>query len=138
MERPEDGAGPLHGVTPGTGARPEAESAAARVKLEQVCTLLLDPIPEHLDRSAELLAEAVNHLSAWSEASASAAASRSGRQAVEVRQLRSGLARARRLLEAAAEFHAGWVSCAGALCAGYTRCGQPGLVAHNSRLWAQG
>ena len=136
MESPEDGAVP-RAVGPEIGATPETETAAARTILEQVCLLLVEPAPENLDRSAELLADAVTRLTRWRASLPANPAHRSSRQA-EIRQLRTSLARARRLLEAAALFHAEWVRCAGALCAGYTRCGEPGMVAHHSRVWAQG
>ena len=132
----EDGAGPRAG--PEIGATPESAAAAVGATLEQVCVLLVEPAPDHLDRSAELLAGAVKRFSGWRESLSITGARRSGREAVEMRQLRAGLAHARRLLEAAASFHAGWARCAATLCAGYTRCGQPGVVAPQSRVWAQG
>ena len=137
MASREDGGGSEYEAKPEIAASLTAESAAARAILDQVCILLLEPTPAHLDRSAELLAEAVKRVTACREEPPATISDRR-QQTDDVRKLRTGLASARRLLEAAARFHAGWVGCAGALCAGYTRCGQPGVVAPHSRLWAQG
>ena len=118
---------------------PQAACDAARATLEQVCVLLIDPTPEHLDQAAELLAQAMERLAIGrATATGPAPYARPARRREDLRQLRAVVIRARRLLEAAARFHAGWVRCAGAMCAGYTRSGQPGAVEHASRLWAQG
>jgi hypothetical protein len=136
MGGPEAGAGPANGANPDPVALFRAHTAAIHETIDQVCTLLVEPTPEHLDRSADLLAQAMTRLAACREMPAGSG--RSSPAVVQIRQLQTGLARARRLLEASAAFYAGWVSCAGALCAGYTRGGQPGALAGHSRLWAEG
>ena len=137
MEGPPEDAGRRQ--RPEDGGTPQAACAAARASLERVCALLIEPTPKHLDQSAELLAQAVERLAICRvPAPGPVPAAGPARHTQDLRQLRAVVIRARRLLEAAAHFHAGWVRCAGALCAGYTRSGQPGALEHASRVWAQG
>ena len=112
--------------------------AAARTEVERACHLLLSPTPEQLDQSARRLSDAVAAVTACREAARGSSQPPGPSVAAEARSLQQSIGRARRLLEAAAAFHANWVQYLGALCAGYTDRGEAAAVERASRLCARG
>lgn len=110
--------------------------AAARVEIDRVCQMLLDPTPQQLDESSAVLQAVVAEMGACREASRAARPASDARG--QAHRLAASLRRARLLLEGAARFHADWIRCLGALCAGYTDRGEPSAIARRSRICAQG
>jgi hypothetical protein len=111
--------------------------AAARKELERACDLLLAPSPEALDRCADLLQAAVAQVTA-SQAAIATPAEREPGAAAEGRRLQSAVRRARRLLDAAAEYHQNWARRMGTLSAGYDSRGEPAAVERGRRLIVRG
>jgi hypothetical protein len=118
-----------HGVT--------EQLAAARKETERACDLLLAPSPEALDRCASLLQAAVAQVTASKAALASPAQREPGATA-EGRRLQAAVRRARRLLEAAAEYHQNWARRIGTMSAGYDGRGEPAAVERGRRLIIRG
>lgn len=110
--------------------------ALAGAEIDRVCQMLLDPTAERLDKSGALLETIVGELTACRDAIRAAGPLPGARE--QVRLLARSVRRVRVLLESAACFHAGWIGCLGALCAGYTERGEPGAVARPSHLWTEG
>jgi hypothetical protein len=107
--------------------------AAARNAVDDACQLLLSPTPQQLDDCSRLLQSAISEVCGVREGV------RTPTDALrQVRLLRASIGRAARLLESAASFHAHWIRCLGALCAGYTGQGQPAALDRGARLLAQG
>jgi len=111
--------------------------AAARKELERVCDLLLAPSPEALDQCASLLQSAVAQVTASKAAIATPAPRQPGATA-EGRRLHAAVRRARRLLEAANEYHQNWARRIGILSAGYDGRGEPAAVERGRRLIIRG
>ena len=107
--------------------------AAARAQVDRACHLLLSPTPQALDRCAQLLASALSELTACQGDSAPASRART-----EAQRLHRSIGHTRRLLEGAAAFHQNWIRWLGALCAGYTRHGEPASLERVSRLVTEG
>jgi len=109
--------------------------AAARTALDRACQLLVSPTPEHIDGCARLLETAISEVS--SPKLPPNAASRQDALG-QARLLKRSIGRTARLLDGAALYHANWISCLGALSAGYTPLGQPANVERHARLLARG
>lgn len=110
--------------------------AAAGAEIDRVCQMLLDPTVEQLDQSSGVLEVVAAEVAACREASRAAPPEAAACE--QARRLAQSVRRARALLVGAAGFHAEWIRCLGALCAGYTDRGEPSAVSHASREWARG
>ena len=110
---------------------------AARAEVDRAGHLLLAPTPEQLDQSTRVLAAAVAAITACRDAARRSPTSIPS-VAEEARRLQRSILHARRLLDAAAAFHADWVQFLGALCAGYTDRGEAAAIERGSRLCARG
>lgn len=115
--------------------------AAARAAVDNACQLLLWPTPEQMDRSAQLLESAIGELRNICDPGRQliSMSPHESRAAVDqARLLGVSIRRTARLLEGAAAFHANWIRCLSALCAGYTGQGQPATFERGVRVLAQG
>ena len=110
--------------------------AAASAEIDRACQILLDPTSRHLDQSSAVLGAVVAEVTACRDAIRAARPRPAGRD--QALRLAQSVRRARVLLEGAARFHADWIRCLGALCAGYTDRGEPSVVSHPPRVWARG
>ena len=111
--------------------------ARARGAVERVSQMLISPTPGPLDLCSGLLAGAVEELTACRETGVLPGIP-DVETLREARLLAGSLRRARRLLDGAAAYHAQWIRCVGALCAGYTDRGEPAEVALGSQFWTRG
>ncbi len=111
--------------------------AAARAAVDQACQLLLNPLPEQMDRCAHLLESAVAELNAFRNAGPRLNHHLQSEQ-LQARSLQSSIGRAKCLLESAAAFYANWIRCLAALCAGYTAQGQPATLERGGHLLVRG
>ncbi|HLK48202.1 MAG TPA: hypothetical protein VKT49_08710 [Bryobacteraceae bacterium] len=113
--------------------------AAARGAVDEACQLLLSPSPEQMDRCARLLETARTELIAFRQCHTvfQESSAKTGSLA-QARSLESSLHRVKRLLEGAAAFHANWIRCLAAMCAGYTDQGQPAPLQRGGHLLARG
>jgi hypothetical protein len=119
--------------------------AAARSAVDRACQLLLSPTPQQMDACSQLIQAAISDLSESPNLEVpSLPAGPQIRPAShpdelhQARLLKASIGRAARLLESAAAFHAGWIRCLGALCAGYTGQGQPAALDRGAHLLARG
>lgn len=115
--------------------------AAARAAVDNACQLLLCPTPEQMDRSAGLLESAIGELRklrAPNHQLISVSPDEGSAALDQARLLSVSIRRTARLLERAAAFHANWIGCLSALCAGYTGRGQPAALERGVRMLAQG
>ena len=110
--------------------------AAARAAVDQACQLLLSPTSEQMDHCTGLLETAVAELTAFR--STSAQRQFPAENISLARSLIDSLARLKRLLESAGAFHANWIRCVSAMCAGYTGKGQPATLERGGHLLARG
>jgi len=113
---------------------PSERLAAACRQVEQVCTLLVSPSPEILDRCPLLLANAQAKIldsPHWL---------RSGDvdALAEANRLRRAVLRADTLLRNAWAYHRNWNRLLGSLSGGYVPGGRPATVAHQGKLLLQG
>ena len=115
--------------------------AAARTAVDQACQLLLDPTPRQMDVCACLLKTAIAEIRNVRSPDPPALPVSPGEGSAafdQARLLKISIGRAARLLQSAAAFHANWLRCLSALCAGYTGQGQPAPLERGVRLLAQG
>ena len=113
--------------------------AAARAAVDQACQLLLAPTPEQMDRCTGLLETAVAELTAFRQVCpVSAQRPLPAENLSLARSLAASVARLKRLLESAGAFHANWIRCLAAICAGYTEQGQPATLERGGHLLARG
>jgi len=95
--------------------------------------MLLSPTPEVLDQCSLLLDAATKDL-----ADCRPETDDKPGALQEARQLHAAVRHARRLLDSALAFHEAWARRFGAISAGYTARGEPGVVDRGFRLVAQG
>jgi hypothetical protein len=110
--------------------------AAARSAAEQSCRLLLTPTPEILDRCAATLSVAIGELAN----SRDVLAAFQGDPGVlaEMRQIRSKVSLAHRLLENAAAYHSQWNQILVSMLQGYSADGTVPTTARPGRLAVEG
>ena len=112
--------------------------AAARAAVDQACQLLLNPLPEQMDRCTHLLESAVAELNASRNAGPRLNHHLKSEELQLARSLQSSIGRANCLLESAAAFYANWIRCLAALCFGYTAQGQPATLERGGHLLVRG
>lgn len=119
--------------------------AAARTAVDRAGQLLLSPTPQRIDACSQLMQAAISEVSELRNLEVpclpSGSQIRPATQPDELHQarlLKASIGRAARLLESAAAFHAGWIRCLGALCAGYTGQGRPAALDRGAHLLARG
>ncbi len=108
------------------GATPDL--VAGREMAEQVCGLLVSPTPEALESCAGLLGAAVDKLRSVE----------ADDDHVEVRRLYFAVRKAAKLLQNAADYHAGWISWLDARTGGYQAGGEPENMARRRLVCVRG
>jgi len=119
--------------------------ATARTAVDRAGQLLLSPTPQQIDACSQLIQAAISEVSELRNLEVPSLPSGSQIRPAshpdelhQARLLKASIGRAARLLESAAAFHAGWIRCLGALCAGYTGQGQPAALDRGAHLLARG
>ena len=108
--------------------------AEARAGIERFCDLLCTPSAAVLDGAAILIETAAAELALWRKRQHAPAE----QDLVELRRLRRAARRARKLLERAAAYHAGWSAYLGSRTSGYQAGGEAAPLARPRRLLAEG
>jgi hypothetical protein len=109
---------------------------AAREHAAEGRKALVEASPQALERCAEALRAAIAGLNRRRSAPVGGEPSDPVRR--EALRLQTDLRLLTRLLEHAAEYHAGWLGFAGSACAGYTGSGAAAEVPRRGRLLTQG
>jgi hypothetical protein len=119
---------------------PAADTAdhlsAARSEVKRACHLFETPSPASLETSSSALERAVSGLTDFRRGIRPGMTNADIR--AKVRQLRTELHHAGRLLESAADFYRGWERILGAMSGGYRAGGDPAPVPRTGRLYCQG
>ncbi len=125
----------------GTGGLGEA-----RAGVERFCLVLSTPSPAVLEGAAVLIEAAIAEVAAWrkrraawlEEAARAAQAGPMEQDLMELRRIRRAAGRARKLLEKAAAYHAGWSAYLGTRAAGYQPSGEAAALPRPRRVLAEG
>ena len=108
------------------GAAPEL--VIGREMAEQACELLVTATPEALESCTDLLGAAVEKLRFIGEIP----------DAAEARRLHFAVLKAAKLLQNAADYHAGWISWLDARTGGYGATGEPESMASRRLVCVRG
>jgi hypothetical protein len=119
---------------------PAADTAeqlsAARLEVKRARDLLEAPSPGSLEASSSALERAVSGLNSCRRGMRPGLTDAD--LIAKVRQLRTELRHAGRLLESAADFYRGWERILGVMSGGYTAGGEPARVARTGRVHCEG
>jgi hypothetical protein len=113
----------------------------ARSQLIEASRLLISPVPESLDRCAQLLETAITSVAAcYADLTAKRDALPAPDLAAieEARQLQHAIGLVKLLLDTALNFHFHWSRRLGVMTGGYTADGEPAAVEHGNRVLGRG
>jgi transposase-like protein len=105
---------------------------------QRACGMLLSPTPEAVKQCAAEIGLAAENLAEWRKTYRARGLADPELALDNARRLRAAARRARRLLDSAAAFHAGWREMLGSLCSGYTSSGAPAGATLPGRLCLRG